>query len=181
MRTYIILDDLKISDNSVNSAVLAVKFIIEFLVYLIFYHFCLRFFLFLFFCFCFFISLGVIRYMFSNMVKKHHQYATVVLFLTCCISLQACADNLRCKHVRSVYGTMLRGHVFQEHNASNILTCGQLCNSNLRCQSVNYVVSRQLCELNSRTKEARPEDYLQDADRVYLTKPRERGIEFTIV
>ena len=115
------------------------------------------------------------------MVKKLHRYAKVIIFLTFSISLQACADNLRCKHVRSIYGTMLRDHVFQEHNAANILTCGQLCNSNVRCQSVNYVISRHLCEFNSRTKEARPEDYVQDADRVYLTRPIERGIELTLV
>ena len=70
------------------------------------------------------------------MVKKSHCYATVVIFLT--ISLQACADNLQCKRVQSVYGTMLKGHVFQESNAASILTCGQLCNSNIRCQSINY-------------------------------------------
>ena len=109
------------------------------------------------------------------MIKKPHCYATVVIFLT--ISLQACADNLQCKHVRSVYGTMLKGHVIQESNVANILTCGQFCNSNIRCQSINYVISGHLCELNSRTKEARPEDYVQDADRVYLTRPSERGIE----
>ena len=109
-------------------------------------------------------------------MKKPHCYATVVIFLT--ISLQAFADNLQCKPVQSVYGMMLKGHVFQQSNAANILTCGQFCNSNIRCQSINYVISRHLCELNSRTKEARPEDYVQDADRVYLTRPSERGIEF---
>ena len=112
------------------------------------------------------------------MVKKPHFYAAVVIFLT--ISLQACADNLQCKRVQSVYGKMLRGHVFQESNAANILTCGLLCNSNIRCQSINYVISRHLCELNSRTKEARPEDYVQDADRVYVTRPSKRGIELKI-
>ena len=110
------------------------------------------------------------------MVKKPHSYVTVVIFLT--ISLQAFADNMQCKRVQSVYGTMLKGHVFQQSNAASILTCGQLCNSNIRCQSINYVISRRVCELNSRTKEARPEDYVQDADRVYLTRPSERGIEF---
>ena len=109
------------------------------------------------------------------MVKKPHCYAAMVIFLT--ISPQACADNLQCKGVQSVYGKMLRGHVFQESNTANILTCGLLCNSNIRCQSINYVISRHLCELNSRTKEARPEDYVPDADRVYLTRPSERGIE----
>ena len=150
MRTYIILEDLNISHNSVRSAIFVIKFTIHFLVYRILYHF----------FFVFLVSLGVICYLFWNMVKKLYRYATALLFLTSCISLQACADNLQCKHVRSIYGTMLRDHVFQEHNAANLLTCGQLCNSNLRCQSVNYVISRQLCELNSRTKEARPEDYV---------------------
>ena len=103
------------------------------------------------------------------------------MFLIFCIPLQACAEKLQCKRGQSVYGIMLRGHVFQEHNAVNILTCGELCNSNFRCQSVNYVMSRHLCELNSRTKEARPEDYVQDADRVYLTRPIERGMELTLV
>ncbi|XP_067047504.1 uncharacterized protein [Acropora muricata] len=112
------------------------------------------------------------------MVKKPHCYAAVVIFLT--ISLQACADNLQCKRVQSVYGTMLRGHVFQESNAANILACSLLCNSDIRCQSINYVISRHLCELNNRTKEARPEDYVQDVDRVYLTRPSERGIELEI-
>ena len=93
------------------------------------------------------------------------------------IFLQACADNRQCKRLRSIYGSLLKGHVFQEHNAANILACSLLCNSNIRCQSINYVISRHLCELNSRTKEARPEDYVQDADRVYLTRPSERGIK----
>ena len=81
-------------------------------------------------------------------------------------------------HIYAEYGTMLRNHVFQEHNAANVLACSLLCNSNIRCQSVNYVISRLLCESNSRTKEARPEDYVQDADRVYVTRSGERGIAF---
>ena len=115
------------------------------------------------------------------MVKKPHCYATVVIFLTSCISLQACADKLQRERVQSVYGTMLKGHVFQEHNAANILPFGQLCNSKIRCQSVNYLVNRHSCELSSRTKEASLEDYVQDADRVYLTRPSERGTKLTLV
>jgi len=109
------------------------------------------------------------------MTNKLHCYATVVIFLT--ISLQACADNPQCKRLRSIYGAMLRGHMFQEQIAANIFTCSLLCNSNIRCQSINYVMSRHLCELNSKTKDARPEDYVQDPDRVYLTRPSGRGIE----
>ena len=114
------------------------------------------------------------------MTKSAHSYHAAIIFLACCISLQACADNLQCKGVRSISGMMLRGQVFQEHNAANILACSLLCNSNIRCQSINYVISSHLCELNNRTKEARPEGYVQDVDRVYLTRPSERGIELKI-
>ena len=115
------------------------------------------------------------------MVNKPHCYARAAIFLTCCISLQARADNLQCRRIRSIYGMMLRGHVFQDHNAANILACSLLCNSNIRCQSINYVMSRHVCELNSKTREARPKDYLQDADRVYLTRSRERGIQLALM
>ena len=127
------------------------------------------------FNFSFLVSSGVTCFLPWKMINKPHCDAAVVIFLT--ISLQACADDLQCKRLRSIYGTMLRGHMFQEHNAANILACSLLCNSNIRCQSINYVMSRHLCELNNRTKDARPEDYVQDPDRVYLTRPSERGIK----
>ena len=120
---------------------------------------------------------SVSRFHLWEMSKSSHSYHAAVILLTCYISLQAYADNLQCKPVRSIYGTMLKGHVFQEHNAANILACSLLCKSNIRCQSVNYVRSRHLCELNNRTKEARSQDFVQDEYRVYLTRPSERGIE----
>ena len=125
------------------------------------------------------VSCGVTHFLqVWKMVKNSHSYHAVVIFLTCCVSLQACADDLQCIHgTYAEYGTVLRGHVFHEHNATNILACSLLCNSNIRCQSTNFVISRHSCELNSRTKEARPEDYVQDANRVYLTRHNERGIE----
>ena len=127
------------------------------------------------------VSCGVTRLLLWKMTKSSHSYHAAVIFVTCCISLQACADNLQYKRVRSIYGTMLRGHVFQEHNAGKILACSLLCNSSIRHHSINYVMSRHLCESNSKTKEARPKDYVQDVDRVYLTRPSERGIKLTLV
>ena len=127
------------------------------------------------FPFSFLVSSGVTRFLFWKMMNRSHCYAAVVIFMT--IFLQACADSLQCKPLRSIYGMLLKGHVFQEHNAANILACSLLCNSNIRCQSINYVMTRHLCELNNRTKDARPEDYVQDPDRVYVTRPSERGIE----
>ena len=133
---------------------------------------CVTFYFFLVFC-------GRTCFLLWKMAKCWNSLHAAVTFLTCCISLQACASNLQCTYgTYAEYGTMLRNHVFQEHNAANVLACSLLCNSNIRCQSVNYVISRLFCELNSRTKEARPEDYVQDADRVYVTRSSERGIAF---
>ena len=128
------------------------------------------------------VSYGVIRFIqVWKMAKNSPCSHAAVICLTCCIFLQAYADDLQCiSGTYAKYGTMLRSHVFQEHNAENILACSLLCNSNIRCQSINYVISRHLCEMNSRTKEARPDDYLQDADRVYVSRPSERGIELTL-
>ena len=127
------------------------------------------------------VSCGVTRFLLWKMAKSSHSYHAAVIFVTCCISLQVCADDLQCKRVQSMYGTMLRGHVFQEHNAANILARSLLCNSNIRCQSIKYLMSRHLCELNSKTKKTRPEDYVQDSDRVYLRRPSKRGIKLTCV
>ena len=111
------------------------------------------------------------------MAKSWHSYHAAVIFVTCCISFQVCTDKLQCIYdTYAECGTMLGGHVFEEHNAANMLACSLLCNSNIRWQSINYVTSSHLCELNSKTKEARPKYYVQDADRLYLTRHSERGM-----
>ena len=94
MRTYTSpwAGDVKISDNSVISGKFAIKFTIDISVYLIFPP-----------LFHFLVSFRITRFLFWKMVKKPHCYATVVIFLTCCISLQACADKLQCERVQSVY------------------------------------------------------------------------------
>lgn len=44
--------------------------------------------------------------------------------------------------------------------------CQQACDKEMRCQSFNYLVYREECELNSRTKESRlcvrPEEALHE-------------------
>ncbi|KAL9963330.1 hypothetical protein ACROYT_G032522 [Oculina patagonica] len=44
------------------------------------------------------------------------------------------------------------------------------CYRDIRCQSFNYVISQNMCELNIRTKEARPEDFVPDSDRYYFER-----------
>ena len=76
-----------------------------------------------------------------------------------------------------IRGMMLKGHTFIEEKTGMIwLSCLDKCDDDVRCQSFNYVISQGICELNNRTKEARPEDFVPDSDRFYIKRFRERGI-----
>ena len=76
----------------------------------------------------------------------------------------------------SVYQMMLKGHTFNTFNAlQGSLDCRQACSSDVRCQSYNYVIFKDICELNNRTKEARPQDFVRDKDRYYMMKAPNRG------
>ena len=77
----------------------------------------------------------------------------------------------------TIRGMMLKGHTFIEEKTGMIwLSCLDKCDDEVRCQSFNYVISQGICELNNRTKEARPEDFVPDSDRFYIKRFRERGI-----
>ena len=76
----------------------------------------------------------------------------------------------------SVYQMMLKGHTFKTFKARPLsLDCREACNSDLRCQSYNYVFFKDICELNNRTKGARPEDFVMNSERYYMTKAPKRG------
>ena len=76
----------------------------------------------------------------------------------------------------SIYQMMLKGHTFKTFNARpGSLDCRQACNFDVRCQSYNYVIFQDICELNNRTKEARPEDFVRDKDRYYMMKAPKRS------
>ncbi|XP_068736575.1 adhesion G protein-coupled receptor E2-like isoform X1 [Montipora capricornis] len=65
---------------------------------------------------------------------------------------------------------MLQGHIYQTMSANIGLHCLSACLKDDRCQSFNFVMSLQMCEFSDRTKEARPEDFIPDADRYYFRK-----------
>ncbi|PFX13943.1 Brevican core protein, partial [Stylophora pistillata] len=47
-------------------------------------------------------------------------------------------------------------------------------------QCFNYVISKELCELNNRTKEARPENFVPNSERYYVKSIKKRVIPGTI-
>ena len=82
----------------------------------------------------------------------------------------------QCSRQVPVYGMMLQGHIFKIVETSNTLECLKTCNDEKRCQSFNFVVSKSICEMNNRTKEARPEDFVPDSDRYYCGRVINRGL-----
>ena len=75
----------------------------------------------------------------------------------------------------SIFGKMLRGHIFKTIKVSTPHECLQACNNDIRCRSFNYVIMRDVCELNNRTKEARPENFVPDSKRYYFKRTAKSG------
>ena len=79
-------------------------------------------------------------------------------------------DAQQCRSEYSIRGMMLKGHIFMTKKTADWLKCVEKCNHDARCQSFNYVISQGICELNNRTKEARPQDFVPDNDRFYIKR-----------
>ena len=86
-------------------------------------------------------------------------------------------DSQQCGiNTYSFYQKMLEGYTYKTFQARPLsLDCREACNSDVRCQSYNYVVFKDICELNNRTKEARPGDFVESIERYYITKAPNRG------
>ena len=70
---------------------------------------------------------------------------------------------------------MLRQHMFKEMSTSNSYECLVACEDDVRCQSFNYVITQNICELSNRTKEARPMDFVPNSIRYYFGRVKNRG------
>ena len=84
--------------------------------------------------------------------------------------------NRRC-HVTesSINGMYLKGHVFKMYRDQLPRECYFRCEEEVTCQSYNVIIGQNICELNNRTKEARPEDFMPDQRRFYMKRSRNRG------
>ena len=80
-----------------------------------------------------------------------------------------------CESFQPIYGGALLHHVYQTLKLPGSIYCLRACDDDIRCQSINHVVHGEICELNNRTKEARPEDFTTDDTKVYMKKFRKRS------
>ena len=99
---------------------------------------------------------------------------TRVFFVICQLIITVITAQ-RCGMESSLYGKMLRDHTYKTVDTGNPLDCIHQCIGDDKCQSVNYVLSTGQCELNDRTKEARPVDFVPNHDRLYMTRWVKRG------
>jgi len=98
----------------------------------------------------------------------------VILLVLCPMFCGATAPQ--CSQAESsIYGMMLRRHVIKTITGISLGgLCLQECYRDVRCQSFNYLISRATCELNDRTKEAKPEDFVPDSGRYYFRRDMKR-------
>ena len=75
----------------------------------------------------------------------------------------------------SMNGQALKDHTFKTSVVRAPFDCQVLCENELTCQSYNYFIPGKICELNNRTKEARPDNFVQDEDRFYVRSWPNRG------
>ena len=87
--------------------------------------------------------------------------------------------NEVCRGEYSVSGMFLKGHTFKTITVEHPTRCQMLCSQDVRCQSYNFIIGEHICELNNRTKEARPEDFGDDPRRFYMKGGFGRGNCFT--
>lgn len=105
-------------------------------------------------------------------------HITTSMIAILCQTIHAASPE-PCGSEQSINGMMLKGHVFQtikaSHSALLALDCLTACNNDIRCQSFNYVISQSICELNNRTKEAKPDNFVPNPERYYFKRYKDRG------
>ena len=92
-------------------------------------------------------------------------------FSTDCVS-----GGEQCREERSINGMALQGFVFKKILVREFHECDISCEKETTCQSFNYVKGENSCELNNRTKEARPERFRSDPARSYIRRLMRRGM-----
>lgn len=98
----------------------------------------------------------------------------ITAFVLCHMTMGKLAEQC-CKSQESIFGMMLKGFVFKKTRVSSPIECLQACNADFRCHSFNYVFAQDMCELNNRTKESRPANFVKDFDRYYFERNTKAG------
>ena len=102
--------------------------------------------------------------------------AVPCFFLVAGVFMNHVSAGKQCREDRSINGMALQGFVFTKFIVRALHECDISCETEITCQSYNYVVGEKSCELNNRTKEARPENFRSDPARFYKRRLSDRGM-----
>ena len=97
---------------------------------------------------------------------KIHPFVSTMKFVT--------ADD-QCRTEVNIEGMALGSSVFKRCSLAAPHLCDVKCRQEITCQSYNYNRKYQICELNNRTKEARPENFLSAPAWFYIRRLNGRG------
>ena len=81
----------------------------------------------------------------------------------------------QCPAQEPIYWKALKGYTFKTLMSSSPFECLYHCHYDFRCQSYNYVIKDDICEMNNRTKDAKPEQFVSDLNRFYMKRGAHRG------
>ncbi|XP_029185444.2 uncharacterized protein LOC114953371 [Acropora millepora] len=95
------------------------------------------------------------------------------LSVFCILSMCASCDFQGCKTAASVGGFRFPGHTISTHSEPSIWSCFRSCKLKmpLKCHSINYNLETFQCEINNRTKNGKPHDFVYRSEYVYLENP----------
>ena len=96
-------------------------------------------------------------------------------FLVCVsfTNLETAEDQ--CRLEVDIRGMALKGFVLKRMTVAAPHICDILCERETICQSYNFNRKEQICELNHRTKDARPENFRSDPAWFYIRRLNGRG------
>ena len=96
-------------------------------------------------------------------------------FLVCVLFTNLVPAEDQCRIEINIRGMILKGFVFKRMTVAAPHFCDFLCEREIICQSYNFNRKEQICELNNRTKDARPENFLSDPEWFYIRRFNGRG------
>ncbi|CAH3156266.1 unnamed protein product [Pocillopora meandrina] len=96
-------------------------------------------------------------------------------FVLFAASMEFVTTNDQCRTEVNIQGMALKRSVFKRWSLAAPHLCDVKCGLEISCQSYNYNPKYQICELNNRTKEAKPENFLSAPAWFYIRRLNGRG------
>ena len=112
---------------------------------------------------------------FQYLQPLHKQRSMYCLFLLFASAIKSNTAHEHCRTEVNTQGMALKRSVFKRWSVAAPHLCDVKCGQEIMCQSYNYNRKYQMCELNYRTKEARPENFLSAPGWFYIRRLTGRG------